>query len=394
MDGEREDSTLSVIVEERKLRPATEEEKKLLRNSKLVRPATGDEVEAFLVASAPHLSVQAKTAFYAMNPENQYRVMYEGPLTECSDSTEILYARVQRFMDMENQLKKLANADTTAKEAKKPKQKKTSELAMAIGRALVSTVPPEEVPEGERRFATPAAGGPPRMEPKAAAPLEGSIKGVGGVIEALQKKYSMQKGERLRVIAETKELWKLEGEKTVPKTQCNQGWKWVLKGAEEAAEREAAERLRKKREAEDRRTQEVQDRNEVEEKLVSKDKDGKSAGRKSMKDKSRMRSSSSSRRCSSNSRLLSPSCSRSRSRTKAKHKKRKSKSFQKGKDNRKSSKMTNLKKARVRSSSMSESNSQRESSSSRSKSRKSNGERTRSRDPRKQPAIKSKQRKN
>lgn len=383
MDGERE--------EERKLRPATEEEKKLLRNSKLVRPATGDEVEAFLVASGAHMSVQAKTAFYAMNPENQYRVMYEGPLTDCSDSTEILYARVQRFMDMENQLKKLANADTTAKEAKKPKQKKTSELAMAIGRALVSTVPPEEVPEGERRFAAPAAGGPPRMEPKAAAPLEGSIKGVGGVIEALQKKYSMQKGERLRVIAETKELWKLEGEKTVPKTQCNQGWKWVLKGVEEAAEREAAERLRKKREAEDRRTKEAQYQNLVEEKLASKDKDGKSAGRKSMKDKSRMRSNSSCRRCSSNSRLLSPSCSRSRSRTKAKHKNQKSKSFQKGKDDRKSSKITNFK---HRSSSMSESNSQREPSSSRSKSRKCKGERTRSREPRRQSAIKSKQRKN
>mmetsp|Transcript_77496 Transcript_77496/g.230864 ORF Transcript_77496/g.230864 Transcript_77496/m.230864 type:complete len:359 (-) Transcript_77496:116-1192(-) len=220
--------------------PATEDEKKMLRTAQLVRQATPEEVEAWLTASSTHMSEKAKTAFLAMTPENQYRVMYEGVLTESKDSTEILYARVQRFMDMESQLKKLANAtEARAAEAanRKPKEKKISDLAVAIGKALVSTDLPEEVPESERRC-TPVAT-QPAAEPKKAAPLVGGRKGVGGIIEALQKKYGMQRGERARVVAETKELWKLQGEKTVPKTHCSQGWKWVLQGGDEAAKKKA-----------------------------------------------------------------------------------------------------------------------------------------------------------
>eukprot|EP00416_Gambierdiscus_australes_P039083 CAMPEP_0171101696 /NCGR_PEP_ID=MMETSP0766_2-20121228/55730_1 /TAXON_ID=439317 /ORGANISM="Gambierdiscus australes, Strain CAWD 149" /LENGTH=293 /DNA_ID=CAMNT_0011561817 /DNA_START=41 /DNA_END=921 /DNA_ORIENTATION=+ len=224
--------------------PATEEEKKLLRYAQLVRKATDEEVEAFLAVSGVHMSEKAKTAFYGMTPENQYRVMYEGPLTESKDSTEILYARVQRFMDMENQLKKLANANAEARERdaepRKPKEKKASDLAIAIGKALISTDQPEEVPESERRFAAPAGTVELVQEIKVATPLAGHRKGVGGIIEALQKKYSMQKGDRARVISETKELWKLEGDKTVPKTHCNQGWKWVLHGGDETAKRKSA----------------------------------------------------------------------------------------------------------------------------------------------------------
>jgi len=238
--------------------PATEEEKKLLRSTALARKATEDEVEGWLAASNTHMSEKARTAFHGMTPENQYRVMYEGPLTESRDSTEILYARVQRFMDMESQLKKLANATDEKSEAGNSKKVKASELAVAIGKAIVNPVLPDEVPEHERRFA-PAVGTKMAPEPKAAPPLVGKLKGVGGIIEALQKKYSLQKGDRIKVVAETKELWKLEGEKTVPKTHQGQGWKWVLplgdepakkkpKKAEEPAKPPAGEKARQKSE--------------------------------------------------------------------------------------------------------------------------------------------------
>jgi len=217
-------------------RPATEEEKNILRGARLARAASPEEVEAFMAASASHMSDKAKTAFYGMSAEQQYRVMYEGPLTDCHDSTEILYARVQRFMDMENQLKRLANADMSTKD-KSNKERKVSDLALAVGRALVADVPIREVPENERRFAAPAApagnGTPAAVGAvPAVKKLVGKIKGVGGVIEALAKKYSMVKGERVRVAAETKELWKFADDRNVPKTHCNQGWRWVLDNAE------------------------------------------------------------------------------------------------------------------------------------------------------------------
>lgn len=213
--------------------PATEDEKKLLRK-KIVRKATPEEVEAWIASCGSQISDKAKATFYAMSPENQYRVTYEGPLTECNDSTEILYARVQRFMDMESQLKKLAAANAPGCETKKQsKTDKVSDLAVAIGKALVSSEVFDEVPEEERRFAVPATNGPPCEEVTEPASRVGSRTGIGGIIEALQRKYGLNKGERARVISETKELWKLEGEKTVLKHQCNMGWKWVLQGREE-----------------------------------------------------------------------------------------------------------------------------------------------------------------
>merc|ERR1719323_2558951 len=146
-------------------------------------------------------------------------------------------------MDMESQLKKLANAqegysaDGYFKGSSK-KPKKASDLAVAIGKAIVETSVPDEVPEHERRFAPPVGTKMPETaKAKAKPPPVGRGKGVGGVIEALQKKYGLQKGERIKVVAESKELWKLEGEKTVPKAHQGQGWKWVLPAGDEPAKK-------------------------------------------------------------------------------------------------------------------------------------------------------------
>merc|ERR1712139_358866 len=88
--------------------------------------------------------------------------------------------------------------------------------------------------------------------------------------EALQKKYTLQKGERVKVIAETKELWKLDGDRNVPKTHRNIGWKWVLQGDEEKEKKKAEEQARKqkeKEEAEQRKAEERRQKKEEERKL-------------------------------------------------------------------------------------------------------------------------------
>merc|ERR1719253_1545078 len=101
----------------------------------------------------------------------------------------------------------MANSDPTAVE--KPKEKKISEVARTIAHQMATPIL-EEVPEHERRFGTAAGTGAPVEEPKAEKVLVGTRQGVGGVIEAIQKKYNMQKGQRAKVVAETKELWKME----------------------------------------------------------------------------------------------------------------------------------------------------------------------------------------
>lgn len=216
--------------------PATQDEKKLLKKT-IVRKATHEECDAFMQVSASHLSDKAKTAFFQMSDEDKFRVMYEGPVTDCRDSTEVLYGRVQRFMDMERTLRTLAVSEAQESE-EKPKEKRVSEIAMAVAQQL-STPLLEEVPEHERRC-IPRAGAAEPLPESDSGQLVGTCKGVGGVIEALQKKYTMAKGQRLRVVGESKELWKLEDDKNVPKTHCNTGWKWVVRLAAPLPQRATA----------------------------------------------------------------------------------------------------------------------------------------------------------
>ena len=65
------------------------------------------------------MNEKSRTAFAGMSKQNQFRVISEGPMKECQDSVEILYARVNRFMAMEAELKKLANSDGRATGSRK-----------------------------------------------------------------------------------------------------------------------------------------------------------------------------------------------------------------------------------------------------------------------------------
>lgn len=227
------------------LRKATEKEKNLLRSS-IVRKATTEEADAWLSANIRLLSQKAQKAFEDMNDEDKFRVMSEGPMRDAADATEILYGRVKRFMDMEAKLRAMANS--TPNVVEKPKEKKISSVALSIAQSM-SMPKLEEVPEHERRTAGYSSALPESELPKVAEKaLMGTRVGVGGVIEALQKKYTMQKGERARVVAETKELWKMEGDRNVPKVHRGSGWKWVLQGEEEAEKKKAEEKAQKQKE--------------------------------------------------------------------------------------------------------------------------------------------------
>jgi len=221
--------------------PASNEEKKILRNF-VAREATPEERDSFLVKNYAHLSDKARGVFMEMSATDQFRVIFDGPMKESRDAVEILYGRVKRFMDMELQIRGLSSRTGKEQEkAKKQPSAKMQELSERIAHSLANPTY-EEVPVNERR----CSGVDQKLEDTKPKVLEGTVKGVGGVIEAMQKKYAMIKGERLRVVNETKDLWKLEGEKTVPKAQVNTGWKWVIKGGEDELKKKADEQARKK----------------------------------------------------------------------------------------------------------------------------------------------------
>eukprot|EP00747_Dinoflagellata_sp_TGD_P180211 gnl/TRDRNA2_/TRDRNA2_32277_c0_seq1.p1 gnl/TRDRNA2_/TRDRNA2_32277_c0~~gnl/TRDRNA2_/TRDRNA2_32277_c0_seq1.p1 ORF type:complete len:282 (+),score=52.79 gnl/TRDRNA2_/TRDRNA2_32277_c0_seq1:115-960(+) len=75
--------------------------------------------------------------------------------------------------------------------------------------------------------------------------MAGNLCGVGDVVEVLRAKYGCRRGDRLRVLGESRMLWKLEGGKTIPKIHDQIGWRWVqaADGETEAAAQEKQRRL-------------------------------------------------------------------------------------------------------------------------------------------------------
>ncbi|CAE8611822.1 unnamed protein product [Polarella glacialis] len=276
---------------------ATEEEKSLLRKF-VGRPASEEERDSFLVKNASYLSDRARNVFIDMSPTDQYRVIFEGKMHDCKDATEILYGRVKRFMDMEMKLRSMSHGTGQTEKPKKEMSKRMKEISEQIAHSISNPIY-EEVPEDQRR--TSGVMQILEEETKPNNTLEGSKKGIGGVIEALQKKYSMFKGERAQVVNETKELWKLSGDKNVIKVHLGTGWKWVMKGEAEKAKKDAEDKAikkeenRKKREEEDaqQKLQEEEKKSKKEKKEKEKEKKGSEKKDKRSKDKGSKRRRSS-----------------------------------------------------------------------------------------------------
>lgn len=262
--------------------PATEEEKTILRNF-VARDATPEERDSFLVKNYAHLNEKARGVFQEMSATDQYRVIFDGPMKESRDPVEILYGRVKRFLDMELQLRALSGRTGNEKQVavKKQPSKKMQELSAMIAHSLDNPIY-EEVPAHERR----CAGVDQKFEDAKPKVMEGTVKGIGGVIEALQKKYAMHKGERVKVLGEATGLWKVEGERTIPKAQVGTGWKWVIKGAEDEAKKKAEDDAQKKAAKQEakRKAAEAKKPEEAKEDKTSKDGKKKDADKKGGKE--------------------------------------------------------------------------------------------------------------
>merc|ERR1719277_2203752 len=127
--------------------------------------------------------------------------------------------------------------------------KKVEQPTMFLpGADMNSAISMCEVSASESRFA-PAAGvtpGPAKPKRKEFEEIkEGTVCGVGGVVEITRKKFGQDPGTRLRVVGEKGNLWQCEGGVAIVKFQ-KEGWRWVLR-ADIAEEQEEARRQKRKK---------------------------------------------------------------------------------------------------------------------------------------------------
>merc|ERR1719235_2357892 len=75
---------------------------------------------------------------------------------------------------------------------------------------------------------------------------EGTVQGIGGVIEVTKSKFGVKGGTRLMVVGQKPTLWHCEGGKTIPKFNTD-GWRLVMKDQEEKARQQKQQEDEEKR---------------------------------------------------------------------------------------------------------------------------------------------------
>lgn len=206
--------------------------------SKLVKPATSEELEAFVKSNDRWLAGEALELLRAMSPVDQRRVISAGTMSGCRDPVAVIQTRVKKARDMELELENLAAGKKPLLHDEKPGLATRSFREEEAAAHLYA--PPEEVCAMESKFASSvdsARGG------GAGQTLMGDAPGVGGVVEMLKAKYGCLKGQRARVIGETQSLLQFEGGKTAPKAHEGSGWKWVIREEEESKQSAAEAQL-------------------------------------------------------------------------------------------------------------------------------------------------------
>lgn len=207
-------------------------ERKGVDPAKFAKPATGEEVRQWLEANKEYIPEPALAEFTALSREDKWRVISEGGLRECVDAAYVIEKRAERTKELSSQVAALFAARREQLEASKtktaPAEIKVAPRVAAAMQAVYTSYVGREVPAHLRRCS-----GYENVEPEPERPvLVGKVKGVGGVIEILRQKYGCSKGQRLQVIGEhggPAGMWRLEDDKTVPKTHFKEGgWRWVL----------------------------------------------------------------------------------------------------------------------------------------------------------------------
>mmetsp|Transcript_35221 Transcript_35221/g.76934 ORF Transcript_35221/g.76934 Transcript_35221/m.76934 type:complete len:512 (+) Transcript_35221:81-1616(+) len=206
--------------------------------SRISKPATKEELEAFIRGNERWLKGEAEDILRGMSPVDQKRVISAGTMSGCRDPVAVIQTRAKKARETEMELENLTAGRAVQDAMPEPQMPPPPSFCEAAA-AMHMFAMPEEVSQEESRFA-------PAIEPKKAIemPLMGDERGIGGVVEVLKAKYGCGKGQRLRVIGETGTLLQFEGGKTAPKNHEDKGWKWVMRIEEEAklaAERAAEE---------------------------------------------------------------------------------------------------------------------------------------------------------
>lgn len=213
-------------------------ERKGVDASKFVRDASDDEVQQWLSSNKEYIDHAATEQFKALDPQDKFRVISEGPLRESVDAAHVIKTRAERSREMANEVAAIFAMRTERNsEPSKPKaavEKSVSPAVAAMIQEQFASYRGPEVPAHLRRCA--GFGNVKTAETEQPA-MVGNVKGVGGVVEILKSKYGCTKGQRYRVIGEcggAVGMWRLEGEKkgiekTVPKNHVKEGgWKWVV----------------------------------------------------------------------------------------------------------------------------------------------------------------------
>lgn len=193
--------------------------------SKLIKPATEEDLDGFIKANDRWLGDEAVQTLRSMSAFDQRRVISAGTMSGCRDPVAVIQTRAKKAREMEMELENLAAGKGPLLKKEKPSQAPAPSFDEEAA-AMHLYAPPEEVFAWESRFA------PPPIEDEYSA-LVGESPGVGGVVEILKAKYGCSKGQRIRVIGETHSLLQFEGGKTAPKNHEDSGWKWVIREEEE-----------------------------------------------------------------------------------------------------------------------------------------------------------------
>ncbi|CAK9074849.1 unnamed protein product [Durusdinium trenchii] len=194
--------------------------------SKLVKPATAEDLEAFIKTNDRWLGDEAVQTLRAMSAVDQRRVISAGTMSGCRDPVAVIQTRAKKAREMEMELENLAAGKGPLLKKEKPPQAATPSFDEEAA-AMHLYAPPEEVSAKESRFA------PQCKVDDSDSALVGEVPGVGGVVEILKAKYGCSKGQRIRVIGETQSLLQFEGGKTAPINHEGSGWKWVIREEEE-----------------------------------------------------------------------------------------------------------------------------------------------------------------
>lgn len=196
--------------------------------SRIVKPATREELEGFIKANERWLVGEAADILRAMSAVDQRRVMSGGTMSGCRDPVAVIQTRAKKAREMEAELENIAAGRTTtsATGQEPPPPVAPTPVFCEAAAAMHLYAPPEVVTRQASKFAPAACTADEDLN------LVGDEKGIGGVVEMLKAKYGCAKGQRLKVIGETGSLLQFEGGKTAPKNHENTGWKWVVRKEE------------------------------------------------------------------------------------------------------------------------------------------------------------------